>query len=208
MKKIIWIVVFGIAFGLVEAVIVIYLRMNYYPEGFTFPLKLIPERVLLIEVIREAATVVMLTSFGILVGKTGITRFGAFLMTFGVWDIFYYVWLKIFINWPASLMDWDILYLIPVPWIAPVLAPILVSAGLITCGGWIIFQEDRGAPIKTKSVDWAVESIAGALIVASFIVNYDSSVPDVYPWWLFFIGLVGGVGYFIWRATHRRESDS
>jgi len=51
-----------------------------------------------------------------------------------VWDILYYVFLKIIVDWPRSLWDWDILFLLPLPWWGPVIAPMLIAALMITCG--------------------------------------------------------------------------
>ena len=84
---------------------------------------------LAIEIGREAATLIMLLGVAMLAGADRWERFLAFCLSFGVWDIFYYAWLWIFVRWPASLFTWDLLFLIPVPWIGPVLAPVLVSVG-------------------------------------------------------------------------------
>ncbi len=43
----------------------------------------------------------------------------AFAIAFGVWDIVFYVCLQLLLGWPASLLTWDILFLIPVPWGRP-----------------------------------------------------------------------------------------
>ena len=199
-RKLFWIFVFGIAFGLVEAAIVVYLRTLYYPEGFQFPLKMVPMNIILTEVIREGATIAILVAFGALAGRTKLAKFGAFIIAFGVWDIFYYVWLKVFLGWPETLLDWDILFLIPVPWVSPVLAPILVSLGLIGCGIWMFIEEERHETFRATAVDWGVEIVAAILIIASFLVNSATAVPDKYPWWLFLSGFLGGVGYFLWRG--------
>ena len=108
-----WIAVFGIAFGFVESSVVVYLRSLYNPEGFTFPLRVMSAEHLLVELIRKAATLVILAAVGMLAGSRRWEKFGYFLVAFGVWDIFYYVWLKVLLNWPAGLLDWDILFLIP-----------------------------------------------------------------------------------------------
>src|SRR5580700_10847047 len=123
--KIFWLTAFSIAMGFLEAAVVIYLRKMYYPNGFHFPLTVVEPDIGLTEFLREAATVIMLLAIGILTGKNTSQKFGIFLFCFAIWDIFYYVFLKMLIGWPASLLDWDILFLIPVPWVGPVLAPCL-----------------------------------------------------------------------------------
>ena len=132
--KLFWLILFVAAMAYLESAVVVYLRLIYYPEGFEFPLKIISGSTIWIEVGREAATLIMLTSVGILSASTGPGRFAAVCFIFGVWDIFYYIWLWIFIGWPQSLLTWDLLFLIPAPWIGPVITPVLVSICLIIAG--------------------------------------------------------------------------
>ena len=62
-KTFLIVVVFSIAFGYIEAAVVVYLRQIFYPEGFTFPITLFDDidtltrRILLTEIGREAATI-------------------------------------------------------------------------------------------------------------------------------------------------------
>ena len=114
-KRYVWLAVFAIAMAYLESAVVVYLRLIYYPNGFDFPLVVIPMREALIELGREGATVVMLVAVGRLGTRGFWSGFAGFMFIFGVWDIFYYVWLKVFLNWPPSLATWDILFLLPVP---------------------------------------------------------------------------------------------
>jgi len=143
--NIIAIAFFGIAFGYIEAAVVIYLRQLYFPEGFNLPFYPylfylgssinIPLYLTLnnfiVEVLREAATMTVLLAFSYLAGKRLLERLAIFLLTFAIWDIFYYIFLFLIIRWPPSLLTMDILFLIPVPWIAPVIAPITASLIMI-----------------------------------------------------------------------------
>jgi hypothetical protein len=114
-----WFVVtlFAIAMAWVESAVVFYLRTMidriepYQPNP-------LPEFGGLekAELTRELATLVMLAAVGWLAGRNWRSRMGYFLVAFGVWDIFYYVFLKVLTGWPRSLLDWDILFLIPLPW--------------------------------------------------------------------------------------------
>ncbi|MEE9167867.1 MAG: hypothetical protein V3U24_10475 [Candidatus Neomarinimicrobiota bacterium] len=198
-RKLVWITLFAICFGLVEAAVVVYLRNIYYSEGFEFPPKILPAHILRTEAIREGVTIIMLIAMGVLAGKTALARFGAFLIGFGVWDMFYYIWLKIFLDWPETLLDWDILFLIPTPWAAPVLAPLLVCIGLIVCGTILFDREERGQPVKVTVVDWTVGGFAAAIIILSFLMNNGTSKPGKFPWWFFLLGLGVGLIYFLWR---------
>lgn len=127
--------VYALAMAGVEAAVVFYLRTMvnrlepYQPNPFP-----IIGRMAQVEIAREAATLVMLTAVGVLAGRTWRSRVGYSAIAFGVWDIFYYIFLKIMCGWPHSMMDWDILFLIPLPWWGPVLAPVLISVLLILWG--------------------------------------------------------------------------
>ena len=123
-KRFLIAVVFSIAFGYIEASVVVYLREIFYPQGFTFPIVFFEveplwRRLLLTEIGREASTIVLILIGAWLFGKNRRQRFAYFLIIFAVWDIFYYVWLKVLLGWPATVMEWDILFLIPVAWAAP-----------------------------------------------------------------------------------------
>ncbi len=138
--------VFGIAFGFVEAAVVVYLRaaVGLFPgyggtltdvarlsSGVYQNVQLLgelPESLLTVEVFREAATMVMLLSVAFLAANSLRERCALFVWSFAAWDIFYYVGLWLSVRWPPSLLTPDVLFLFPVPWVAQVWFPILVSA--------------------------------------------------------------------------------
>src|SRR3990172_9941576 len=119
MKKFIPLFFLAVSFAYIESAVVVYLRELYYPEGFKFPLKLIPSNIGLIEVGREAATLATIAAIGFVSGKTLCKKISYSIFVFGIWDLFYYIWLKVFLDWPESLLTLDILFLIPLPWVAP-----------------------------------------------------------------------------------------
>ena len=134
MKKLIPFFIFGIAFGYLEAVVVVYIRrilpedgwkMVYNISGLVQFLK--DHKILFIEQTREVSTIVILAVVAILSGTKNRERLAYFLWIFGTWDIFYYIFLKIWLGWPESLFTLDILFLIPLPWITPVLLPVACS---------------------------------------------------------------------------------
>ena len=184
---------------MVEAAVVIYLRQLLQVEGSNINLSGIPREILSVEIVREFATLVMLISVGVLAGNRPMGRFGSFIIAFGAWDIFYYVFLSIFHGWPQSFLDWDLLFLIPVPWMAPVLAPVLVSCGLIFSGYWLLIREQQKKRIVVSLSDWIIEGIATVLILYSFTNNNGVTTPEVFSWISFLSGLALGVGYFVWR---------
>ncbi|MBK6776216.1 MAG: hypothetical protein IPG74_10380 [Flavobacteriales bacterium] len=110
-----WLAVFAIAMAYLESAVVVYLRALFFPNGFTFPLPQMDRSIVITELGRELATVVMLLAPAFMLARRSIERFAWFLFAFGVWDLFYYIWLKVLLGWPASLFDMDILFLVPVP---------------------------------------------------------------------------------------------
>lgn len=165
-------VLFSIAMGLLEAVVVVYLRTLVYPDGFSFPLKILSEKIYTVEIAREAATLVMLAGVGIAAGRKYYDRLAYFLLTFAVWDIFYYVFLKVYLNWPATLLDWDILFLIPTTWIGPVLAPLLCSLAMIAMAGLILRFDRQGRLLRFSRMEWAGIYGGALLIFLTFIRDY------------------------------------
>lgn len=201
-------VLFGVAFGYVESAIVVYLRALIYPDGFRFPLRIFSEQLLVIELCREAATLLMLLAVATAMGRRFWERFGYFCILFGVWDICYYVWLKITIDWPASLLDWDILFLIPLPWISPVIAPVLISIAMIVAGVGITNLYHRSGHLRAGVVTWVAGVVATLLILYSFMrdtgATLHQQMPQPYAHGLLIAGLVLYlVGYVV---AYRRSA--
>jgi hypothetical protein len=202
---------FAIAFAFVESSVVVYLRQIFYPGGFAFPLSPGITSQIMVEVSREFATIVMLVAGGFIAGTTRWQRFSYFLIGFGVWDIFYYVWLKVILHWPSSLFDWDILFLIPIPWIGPVIAPILVSMIMI-CGGWLILrkEEEHGLFRATRTAI-ALSILASVAILLSFMLDTDAALrfqyPKPYHYELLVLGMVCYAGALIATARNSRKDQ-
>jgi len=175
LKRLCIVVVFGIAFGYIEAAVVVYLREIFYPDGFTFPLTVfgidpLQKRLLLTEIGREAATIVLIFTGAWLFARDLRRRIAFFLIIFAVWDIFYYVWLKVILDWPASIRDWDILFLIPVTWASPVLYPVLISISWLAFAVTILYLSYRNMAIKVTSLDWLAFFLSGVIMVVSFCI--------------------------------------
>jgi len=187
-------VIFAAAMAYVEAAVVVYLRELFYPDGFSLPLKVIPDRYLTVELFRELATLIMLSAVAGLAGKRPWERFGYFLILFGVWDIFYYIWLAATLGWPASLYDWDILFLIPLPWIGPVIAPVAISCGMIIAGYLIIRRFTSGGHFRATWAAWILSLGATAIILYSFMGDTDATLrlqqPQPYHYGLLAAGLI------------------
>ncbi len=164
--------IFAIAMGILEAIVVVYIRKLYHPTGFDFPLKATSPELIHTELIREITTIIMLVMIAVIAGKNFLQKFSYFIYCFGVWDIFYYVGLKLFLNWPPSFLTWDVLFLIPVPWIGPVLAPIICSLTMILLATCIIYLQGRGYDVRLKFSSWALIIIGAVMILSSFIWDF------------------------------------
>lgn len=171
-SRVISLATFSIAMGFLEAVVVVYLRQLYYPEGFAFPLKPMAREGFFLESLRELSTLIMLISVGVVAGRTFSERLAYMLYCFGVWDIFYYVWLKVLLDWPESFLTWDILFLIPVVWAGPVLAPLTCAFTMVAIGVSILYLHDKGRSTEISFFEWAVLSLGAFAIFFSFIWEY------------------------------------
>jgi hypothetical protein len=209
--KLTWLAAWSVAFGVVEGAVVVYLRRLFYPgaaaNGPLFPLRDMGGAVALTEVVREAATLVMLLGVAMLAERRPLRRFAAFAFCFGVWDLVYYAMLWLALRWPSSLLEWDILFLIPAPWAAPVLAPVLVSLALVGAAVLVLWRVGDAEPSPFRPFDWAAQAACGALVLWSFFWNAGPilrmELPGGYPWGVFLAGWLGGLLVFAraWRRT-------
>ncbi len=201
-----WLALFGVAFGILEAAVVVYLRELYYPGGFRFPIVIILDRVAAVELVRELATLLMLAAVAMVAGRDRMDRFFVFAFLFGVWDMVYYVGLWAFLGWPPSLFTWDVLFLIPVPWLGPVIYPIVVSLFLV--GGFLVHERmrARGDVVVLSVGEWTVAWGGALSVISAFCWNWravvDGTVPQSFPAALFAAGMIAGVLPFV-RAGRR-----
>lgn len=195
---------FAAAMAYVVGATAIYLRLLVNGRISFFPLDPIPPFLYHMEIVRELAAIVMLAVVARLQSRRFTVNVAFFFYCFGVWDILYYVWLKILVGWPASLLSWDVLFLVPCRWIAPVLAPSIVSLLFITGSLVILRFETIGKPIRFTLLDWVSDFIGAVLILASFFWELPriakTGHPGTYPWWLFGVGAAVWVVMFIRRA--------
>jgi hypothetical protein len=218
---------FGISFGYLEAAVVVYLRAIYDPirhrlhpnrgPDELFPL-ISPQELadagpenphrLLIEIGREAATIAMLAGFGLAAGRNFNQRMAAFAVVFGLWDIFFYVFLSLMIHWPQSLFTWDILFLIPLPWVGPVVAPMIVALSLVVCG--LVSLQLGGMPMRP--LEWMAMIVGGLIVILSFVWDFRNTMagglPNPFNWPLFFTGEALALTGFLAAARHRKYPGS
>jgi hypothetical protein len=171
------VVLFAVAMAWFEAATVYYLRVMvgrvdpYQPNPL--PMEGIVEPV---ELAREAATLVMLAATGALAGRNVRTRLGYAAIAFGVWDVFYYVFLKCISGWPTSLFDWDILFLLPLPWWGPVLAPVCIALLMIAWGTQVT-QRAAGRAAPLTSTVWRLNWLGTAVALYVFMADALRAAP-------------------------------
>jgi hypothetical protein len=163
---------FAMAMAWVEAAVVFYLRsmMGRLEPYQTNPLPVLGGFAS-VELPREFATLVMLLAVGVLAGRTWRARLGYAAIGFGVWDIFYYAFLKVMCGWPRSLLDWDVLFLLPLPWWGPVLAPILISLLLIAWGTFASQFACAQPPAPPNRAVWILNFTGVVLALYAFMAD-------------------------------------
>ena len=208
------VIVFSVAMGFLESAVVVYLRKIYYPAGFRFPLTPIDPLIATTEFWREVATIIMLSGIGVIAGKNRMQRFAYFVLSFAVWDIFYYVFLKVILGWPATIIDWDILFLIPVPWVGPVICPVIISITMTLFSLSILHFESAGNATFISPREKIIFLAGCAIVLFSFMQDYftflgshhafsrlwvpgskeelfkelSAYTPEKFSWWLFWSG--------------------
>ena len=188
---------YAIAMALLEAAVVVYMRRLYYPDHplDLFPLKFLAAYDPVLELAREAATIAMIVTVAVLAEPRNTTRkLAAFLFVFGLWDLFYYGWLKLLIGWPRTWLEWDVLFLIPGVWLGPWICPAAIAVMFVVWGSWVL-QANR--PIElTRPGIWlfVVGSLLGLLTflqpaTAVWIAGGTDALsrytPGAFWWWLF-----------------------
>ena len=174
-----WLLVVAFAIGMawVEAATVYYLRVMV-DRVVPYQANPLPIRGVLgqVELVREAATLIMLSTLGSLAGWTWGTRAAYTAIAFGVWDLFYYLFLKVICDWPTSLFDWDVLFLLPLPWWGPVLAPVSIALLMIV---WGILVSARGnSPAAIPSTAWRMNGLGVALALYVFMADSLRALPQ------------------------------
>jgi len=195
------VVLFAAAMAWVESAAVVYLRtlVNRLEPYQPNPLP-VSGGLGEIELGREAATLVMLVVVGWLAGRTWRSRMAYAAIAWGVWDIFYYVFLVPMSGWPRSIFDWDILFLLPLPWWGPVIAPVLIAA-LMIVGGTIITRFDEpNAPLLPRRSAFTLAIIGALLALYVFMADeirvasggveaIRATLPTAFDWPLFVVAL-------------------
>ena len=194
------VIVFAIAMAYLESAVVVYLQVALDSRvGQIFPLKpaVAAGDLALIEVGREAVTLVMIATVGMLAGRSGLERLAWAAVVFGTWDIAYYGWLYVFAGWPPSLATTDLLFLIPLPWAGPVWSPVAVSVALVGFGLAAAREVRRGRALRLRPWHALAGIGGGVLVIVSYTLDaprlLDGGLPGDYPWPVFLAGMAVAV---------------
>jgi len=203
-KSFIWASIFAISMGFFDSAIVVYLREIAYPGGFSLPIKALSSTLSLTEILRELFSLVMLLLVSVLIAKKGLERFGWFLYIFAVWDIFYYLFLKLILGWPASFFTTDILFLIPVVLTGPVLAPLLLTILMILFSVLILKATSKRRYLHLRGRELFLLVLGSLTVILSFTLDYfinsqsnslgslsrSAYMPGNFNWFVFAAGYV------------------
>ncbi len=208
--RLLCVTIFATAMGFLEAICVVYLRGNLFSPG-TDTTEIVAQLGRFgIEHIREACTIVMLLTVAWIAAFNFQTRTAMFFLMFGVWDITYYIGLRVFTGWPKSILEWDCLFLMPVPWFGPVLAPVLISVFMMVSCILLILREAGGCSLR---ITWPVLALVGlgfGLWYWSFVKESSAIMAGgyhgvVYSWPLFAGGMFCAVFGILIAARRRSE---
>lgn len=202
---------FAVAMAYLEAAVVVYLRRIYGITDLIRDVAPYDPSLAPIEAGREAATLAMLLALGLAAGRSAQARLGFALFAFGLWDILYYVWLRVLIGWPATLLDPDLLFLIPLPWWGPVLSPVLIAVLSIAAGWTMVARDDQGVCLRPGPGGWI--SLAAGILAALYAFMADSlkalpASPEVlsrlrpgpFPWPAYSAGVLL-MAFAFWRSA-------
>jgi hypothetical protein len=164
----------------------------------------------------------MIATLGALAGRTWRHRAGYAALAFGAWDIFYYVFLRLISGWPGTLLDWDILFLLPLPWWGPVLAPVCIASLMIVWGTLVTQWQDPITATRFSRASWGMSGVGILLALGVFMTDSICALPggldrvtEVLPtafnWPLFGAALLlmaMPLAHTGWRSlSSRREQD-
>ena len=226
-KRWLTVAAFAVAMAWVESAVVFYLRTlsDRIDPYQTEPLPPVAG-LASVELIREAATLIMLFTVGMLAGKSWRSRWGYAAIAFGIWDIFYYLFLCVICHWPNSLLDWDVLFLLPLPWWGPVIAPVLIATLMIVWGTLATqWEHHYRRSFRTEWRAWSLNFTG--ILVALYVFMEDAlrvanrgedalrmMLPTRFDWWLFAIALalmaapIVHCGRQLWQRRPALEAET
>ena len=215
-RIVIWLTLFALAMAYVEAALVVHLRQLYYADNLLviFPLRLLSHSDLVIELVREAATILMLVAVAFLTERDFGRRFAAFVYAFGIWDLGYYGCLKLLIDWPQTWLEWDVLFLLPWPWFGPWLTPAVIALLFAGWGAWILLSARQPHFTRlstTLFMGGALSGLSAFLLPAARLlpqgeIAFQGYQPEAFAWSLFVPGVLAMTAGLIYTARNTKKA--
>jgi hypothetical protein len=209
--KLRWVSLFAVAMAYLEAATVVYLRRVFGITDLIRDTSPYDPAIAAVELGRELATLLMLLALGWAAGRSRQSRLGFAFFAFGLWDITYYAWLRILLAWPDSLLSFDLLFLIPLPWWGPVLSPVLIALLCMAGGALAIRAEDRGRRLRPHLAEWIAAAAGMLAVLYAFMADalaalpadaetLDRLRPTPFRWPVYLAGL-GLMAWAVWRVA-------
>jgi len=206
-----WVALFAAAMAYLEAATVVYLRRVFGVTDLIRDVSTLDPLIARVELGRELATLLMILAVGWAAGRSRQARLGFAFFAFGLWDILYYAWLKVFLGWPESILSSDILFLIPLPWWGPVLSPVLIALLCMAGGALAVRADDRGMALRPRFPEWLAAGAGAAGVLYTFMADAIAALPadaetlnrlrpTAFHWPLYLAGLALMI-WAVWRAT-------
>lgn len=206
-----WVAIFALAMAYLEAAVVVYLRRIYGITDLVRDVAPYDPCLAVTEAGREVATLVMLLSVGLAAGRSIQARLGFALFAFGSWDVLYYAWLRLLLGWPRTLLDPDILFLIPLPWWGPVLSPLLIALLAAASGALAVVYDDRGHALRPGPAGWGALGAGVLALLYAFMADALRALPaspealsrlrpTAFDWPVYSAGL-SAMAFSLWRAA-------
>jgi hypothetical protein len=172
-----YVALFAVAMAYLEAATVVYLRRVFGITDLIRDISILDPLIARVELGRELATLLMLLAVGWTAGKSRQSRLGFAFFAFGLWDIVYYAWLRIFLGWPESLFSPDILFLVPLPWWGPVLSPVLIALLCMVGGALAVRADDRGMTLRPELGEWLAATAGVLAVLYAFMADALAALP-------------------------------
>ena len=210
-RRLVYVAIFAVAMAYLEAAVVVYLRRIYGITDLIRDVAAYDPSLAAIEAGREAATLAMLLALGLAAGRSAQARLGFSLFAFGAWDILYYAWLRVLIGWPRTLLDPDLLFLIPLPWWGPVLSPVLIALLSIAAGWTMVARDDLGIRLRPGPGGWIALTAGTLAALYAFMADSLKALPagpealsrlkpGPFPWAAYSAGLLL-MAFALWRSA-------
>jgi len=212
-SKLIFMAAFVVAMAYLESAVVVYLRRVYGINEIENALAVFDRQISIIEMERELAIMVMLLAAAWMAGRNWQSRIGFFMFAFGVWDILYYLWLKVFIGWPVTLLNNDLLFLLPLPWWGPVLAPALIALIMAIAGAGLVNLDEKEKPAQLGILDWSLLVLGSLVLLYTFMADAIQKMPadmeslalvqpGPFKWTVYLCGILVYI-FVLWRCARK-----